>query len=112
MTAIRTRRINRVRAKVKGTETRPRLTVKRTLSHIYAQIIDDVSGCTLVAASDGEIKEKKIKKTEIAALVGKLIAGKAKEKKITQVVFDRRDKKYHGRVKALAEGARSEGLKF
>ncbi len=112
MAAIKIRRINRVRAKVTGTEARPRLTVKRTLAHIYAQIIDDVAGRTLAAASDREIKNKKIKKIELASLVGKLLAEKAKAKKITLVVFDRRDKKYHGRIKALAEGARSGGLKF
>ena len=107
------RRATRVRAKISGTEERPRLTVRRALRHIYAQIIDDVKGVTLVAASDRDIKEAKGKtKVEVAAEVGKLIAERAKAKKITAVVFDRKDKRYHGRVKALADGAREGGLQF
>ncbi len=106
------RRIVRVRAKISGTAERPRLAVRRTLSHIYAQLIDDRSGKTLAAASDSELKDKKLKKTEQASEVGKLLAEKAKAKKIEAAVFDRRDKKFHGRVKALAEGAREAGLKF
>jgi len=106
------RRIVRVRAKISGTALRPRLAVRRTLNHIYAQLIDDRAGKTLAAASDSEVKDKKLKKTEQAAEVGKLLAEKAKAKKIEAAVFDRRDKKFHGRVKALAEGAREAGLKF
>lgn len=106
------RRIVRVRAKISGTAERPRLAVRRTLSHIYAQLIDDRTGKTLAAASDSELKDKKLKKTDQATEVGKLLAEKAKAKKIEAVVFDRRDKKFHGRVKALAEGAREAGLKF
>jgi large subunit ribosomal protein L18 len=106
------RRIARVRAKISGSAERPRLAVRRTLSHIYAQLIDDSSGKTLAAASDAELKDKKLTKTEQATEVGKLLANKAKTKKIEAAVFDRRDKKYHGRVKALAEGAREAGLKF
>ncbi len=113
--AIKQRRIKRVRAKVKGTPERPRLAVYRSLAHIYAQIIDDASKKTLVAVRDVELSAADIKgkkKMEIAALVGTLIAERAKEKKITKVVFDRRDKKYHGRVRALAEAARAAGLMF
>jgi len=110
--AAKARRIIRVRAKISGTAERPRLAVRRSLSHIYAQLIDDVSGRTLVAVADSEVKAKKLNKTQKAAQVGKLIAEKAKAKKITAAVFDRRDKKYHGRIKALADGAREAGLKF
>ncbi len=109
----RQRRIVRVRAKISGTAVRPRLAVRRTLSHIYAQLIDDVAGRTLVAAADTEIKSKeKLNKTDLASQVGKLVAEKAKAKKIEAAVFDRRDKQYHGRIKALADGAREGGLKF
>ncbi len=107
------RRIARVRAKVRGTSERPRLAVRRSLAHIYAQIIDDTTGRTLVAVSDTEVKQKKgAKKSELASEVGKLLASRAKEKGIASVVFDRRDKRYHGRVKALADGAREGGLNF
>lgn len=107
------RRIARVRAKVKGAAARPRLTVRRSLAHIYAQIIDDTTGRTLVAASDVDVKKAKgAKKTDLSLEVGKLIAARAKEKGIAAVVFDRRDKRYHGRVKALADGAREGGLNF
>lgn len=108
---MRTRRIIRVRAKILGATERPRLAVYRSLSHIYAQIIDDKNGKTLVAASDNEIKEK-YKKIELAYKVGELLAERAKAKKIDKVVFDRRDKKYHGRIKSLADGARAGGLVF
>lgn len=109
----RDRRIARVRARVRGKAERPRLTVARTLKHIYAQVIDDVSGRTLAAASDKDVKGAKGQKpVEIATAVGTVLAERAKAKKITQVVFDRRDKRYHGRVKALAEGARAGGLVF
>lgn len=106
-------RHKRIRAKIKGTKERPRLSVYRSLKHIYAQIIDDEKGETLVSASDLEIKKnKKMTKTEIAGLVGELIAKKAKEKGITKVVFDRGGFKYHGRVKMLADKARENGLVF
>lgn len=111
-TASAARRTNRVRAKVTGTAERPRLTVKRSLAHIYAQIIDDTSGRTIVAASDADVKAKGLKKTDVALEVGKLIAERAKDKKVAAVVFDRRDKRYHGRVKAVADGARAGGLTF
>jgi len=109
----REKRKKRTRAKTFGTKERPRLCVFRSLKHIYAQIVDDTEGKTLVSASDFEIKDKKgLKKVEIAKEVGKLIAKKALEKKINKVAFDRSGYKYHGRVKALAEGAREGGLTF
>lgn len=112
----RYRRHARVRAKVKGTTSKPRLCVFRSLNHIYAQIIDDSRGHTLISAStiDPEIKgevDGKEKKNQ-AELVGSLVAKRALSKKIKQVVFDRGGYKYHGRVKSLAEAARQEGLKF
>ncbi len=109
----REKRKKRTRRKTFGTKERPRLCVFRSLKHIYAQIVDDTEGKTLVSASDRELKEKKgLKKVEIAREVGKLIAKKALEKKIEKVSFDRSGYKYHGRVKALAEGAREGGLNF
>jgi len=106
------RRHKRVRAKVKGTSIRPRLSVFRSNKHIYTQLIDDEKGRTLVAASDLELKDKKGKKTAIAYQVGELIAKKALEKKIKKVIFDRGGYKYHGQLKAVAEGAREGGLEF
>ena len=108
---LRKRKIARVRAIVKGNSEKPRLCVFFSLSHSYAQIIDDTKGTTIVSASDKELK-KKGKSVEIATELGKLIAKKANEKKIETVVFYRRYKKYHGKVKALADAARAEGLKF
>jgi large subunit ribosomal protein L18 len=106
------RRVARVRSRVRGTSDRPRLAVSRTLKHISAQVIDDTSGKTLAAASDKDVKGKGMKPLEIAAEVGKTLAEKAKAQKVSKVVFDRRDKRFHGRVKALADGARSGGLEF
>jgi large subunit ribosomal protein L18 len=112
----RYRRHRRVRRKVSGTEERPRLCVFRSLNHIYAQIINDIQGHTLVAASsrDAEIAGDGAgkSKTDKAGMVGKLLAQRAKEQKIKQVAFDRNGCKYHGRIKALAEAARESGLKF
>lgn len=114
--AARQRRHVRVRAKVSGTGTSPRLCVFRSLSNIYAQVVDDEKGHTLVTAStlDGEIKAglNGKAKSERAGLVGALVAKRALDKGIKQVVFDRGGYKYHGRVKALAEAAREAGLKF
>ena len=112
----RKRRHARVRAKVAGTASSPRLCVFRSLNHIYAQVIDDVKGYTLVTAStlDPEIKggaNSKAKSAK-AELVGSLVTRRALSKGINQVVFDRGGYKYHGRVKALAEAARQAGLKF
>jgi len=99
-------RHRRVRAKVLGTEARPRLSVFKSASHIYAQIINDENERTLVAYSDLALKGKKMKGVDRAREVGKEIAKEAKGKKIEQVVFDRGGFQYHGRIKALAEGAR------
>lgn len=110
----RERRVLRVRKKILGTPERPRLCVFRSNKHFYAQIIDDTKGYTICSASTLELKDK-IKKTwsqEAAKEVGKLIAQKALEKGIKKVVFDRRFYKYHGKVKACAEGAREGGLEF
>jgi len=112
----RQRRHTRVRAKVKGTNTRLRLCVFRSLNHIYAQVVDDTGGHTLTSAStlDPEIKKETAgkKKADGAGLVGSLVAKRALSQGINQVIFDRGGYKYHGRVKALAEAARREGLKF
>lgn len=133
----RYRRHRRIRAKVYGTARRPRLCVFRSAKHIYAQLVNDEKGQTLIAASDLELKRKnsakkpkitrpelvvkkgikdkekeRTRKVAVAFEVGKLIAEKALKKKIEKVVFDRGGYKYHGRVKSLAEGAREGGLKF
>lgn len=112
----RLRRKKRVRKKVIGTSDRPRLSVFRSARHIYAQIIDDSRGLTLAAASsmekDVRSASKSGDKKAVAAQIGKLIAGRAKEKGISKVVFDRGGFMYHGRVKALSEGAREGGLTF
>lgn len=106
------RRAHRVRVHIgKGTEGTPRLSVFRSNTAIYAQIINDEAGKTLCAARASEIKTKG-KKADIAREVGKLIAEKAKKAGVTKIVFDRSGYQYHGRVKALAEGAREGGLKF
>lgn len=104
----------RIRKVSKGTAERPRLSVFRSNSEIYAQLIDDVKGVTLAAASsrDKDIASAKGTKTEKAALVGKAIAEKASKVGIEKVAFDRGGNLYHGRVKSLAEGAREAGLKF
>ncbi len=112
--AIRQRRKNRVRAKVKGTDTRPRLSVFRSNRGLYLQIINDQKGTTLVSAHSRELKDKDklAKKIDQAKLLGELLADKALKKKIKQVVFDRSAYKYHGQVKAIAEAARAQGLEF
>ncbi|AZR74733.1 50S ribosomal protein L18 [Anoxybacter fermentans] len=114
--AARKRRHLRVRKKISGTPERPRLSVYRSLKHMYAQVIDDVNGVTLVAAStlDPQLRNqlKYGGNKEAARAVGELIAERCLEKGIEKVVFDRGGNLYHGRVKALAEGARSKGLKF
>lgn len=104
----------RVRKHVNGSQERPRLSVYRSNRDIYAQIIDDAAGITLVSASSrvAEINEQKVTKIEKSALVGKLLAQKAQEAGISKVVFDRNGYLYHGRVKSLAEAAREGGLIF
>jgi len=112
----RKRRHARIRARVSGSPTMPRLCVFRSLSNIYAQIIDDAGGVTLVSTGslNAEIKKQAgaKNKTQIAESVGSLLAQNAHEKGINQVIFDRGGYKYHGRIKALAEAARKAGLKF
>ena len=122
MTKIRTnkgRRVMRhirVRRKISGTSERPRLSVYRSLNHVYAQVIDDSQGVTLTSASSLESAVKTQKddknKVNIAELVGSLLSERAKEKGVSQVVFDRGGYRYHGRVKALADAARKGGLVF
>ena len=103
----------RVRKKVSGTAERPRLSVFRSLKHIYAQVIDDSTGRTIVAASSQEgTAGTSGAKTEVSATVGKVLAERALAAGVTQVVFDRGGCKYHGRVKALADGSREGGLQF
>lgn len=113
---MRQRRQRRVRSNLAGTTARPRLNVYRSLSHIYAQIIDDSTGSTLVQAStiDAELKPRLDgeKKTEQARIVGAAVAERALAKGVKSVVFDRAGYRYHGRVKALADAARSAGLNF
>ena len=109
----RLRRHRRVRGKIQGTAERPRLVVFRSNRGIEAQLVDDLSGHTLAAASWLHLKKSaKGSKTDQAAEVGKLLAANAKKAKLEQAVFDRAGYLYHGRVKALAEGAREGGLKF
>lgn len=108
----RIRRHRKIRVKIHGTKECPRLCVSRTNQHIYAQIINDENAKALISASDIEIKNNKKNKTEIAKEVGKAVAKKALENKIEKVVFDRGGLIFHGRVKALADGAREGGLKF
>lgn len=114
--AARVRRHMRVRKKIVGTSERPRLNVFRSLSEIYVQVIDDAAGNTMVAAStiDRELRPelKGLSKTDQARKVGEVLAERAKEKGIQEVVFDRGGYRYIGRVKALADAAREGGLKF
>lgn len=111
---IRKQRVGRVRARIFGTTARPRLAVFRSNKGIYAQLIDDVHGKTVAHASARELgaPDKKKKKAEQATLVGAELAKRALAAKVKNIVFDRRHYRYHGRVKALAEGARKGGLTF
>ena len=114
--AARIRRHKRLRKHLRGTQERPRLAVYRSISHIYVQVIDDDRGHTIAAASDieaqarGEAKGKR--KRDIAKLVGEMIGKRAQEQGVTAVVFDRGGYQFHGRVEALASGAREAGLRF
>jgi large subunit ribosomal protein L18 len=109
---IRLRVHKRIRSRVSGTEARPRLAVFRSVKHIYAQVIDDTKGHTVVAASSNEKDLKNGGNVAGAKEIGKLVAERAKDKGIKAVVFDRGGYQYHGRVKALAEAAREAGLDF
>ena len=103
----------RIRKKIKGTSERPRLTVFRSNKSIYCQIIDDISGQTIVSASSKDPGvPKDVNKTEQAKVVGKLLGEKAVQQEVTNIVFDRSGYLFHGRVKALADGAREAGLHF
>jgi large subunit ribosomal protein L18 len=113
----RVKRKKRIRKKLSGTTARPRLSVFRSAKHIYAQVIDDAAGHTLVSASSVEkaVKEQQVdanSKVELATAVGKQVAERAIKKGLKQVVFDRNGFLYHGRVKAVADGAREAGLEF
>ena len=112
--AARRKRHDRIRLSLAGTESRPRLAVFRSLNHIYAQVIDDASGKTLAAAStvEKELKGSKSTKSEEAAVVGRLLAERAKTAGVERVVFDRAGFRYHGRIKSLADAARDAGLDF
>jgi large subunit ribosomal protein L18 len=112
--AARRKRHDRIRLRVEGTGSRPRLAVFRSNTHIYAQVIDDGTGKTLAAAStvEKELRGSKQTKTEEAAVVGRLLAERAKTAGVERVVFDRAGFRYHGRIKSLADAAREAGLDF
>lgn len=112
--AARRRRHARVRKRIQGTAARPRLVVNRSARHIFAQVIDDEAGVTLVSAStmEADLRALDAEKTEKARKVGELIAQRAEDAGVTAVVFDRAGHKYHGRVAAVADGAREGGLKL
>ena len=112
--AARRKRHDRIRLHLAGTDVRPRLAVFRSLNHIYAQVIDDASGRTLAAAStvEKELKGSTSTKSEEAAVVGRLVAERAKAAGVERVVFDRAGFRYHGRIKSLADAARDAGLDF
>lgn len=105
----RLQRHRRVRARISGTAKRPRLSIRKTVKHIHAQLIDDTTGQTLVHLTDAKFKGTKSAR---AAAVGQALAAAAKGKKITRIVFDRGGSKFHGRIKALADAARTAGLIF
>lgn len=108
----RAKRHRKIRKRISGTADKPRLCVFKSAKHIYAQLVNDEKGKTILALSDADIKKTKEAKVKVAAEVGKAIAKEALAKKIVNVVFDRGGYKYHGRIKALADGAREGGLKF
>ena len=112
--AARQKRHDRIRLRLEGTAARPRLAVFRSNNHIYAQVIDDASGRTLATAStvEKELRGSKQTKTEEAAVVGRLVAERAKSAGVEHVVFDRAGFRYHGRIKSLADAAREAGLDF
>ena len=112
--AARRKRHDRIRLRVEGSASRPRLAVFRSNIHIYAQVIDDGTGKTLAAAStvEKELRGSKQTKTEEAAVIGRLLAERAKSAGVERVVFDRAGFRYHGRIKSLADAAREAGLEF
>jgi large subunit ribosomal protein L18 len=112
--AARRKRHDRIRLRMEGTQSRPRLAVFRSLNHIYAQVIDDASGRTLAAASslEKELRSSGTTKVDEAKVVGRLVAERAKAAGVERVVFDRAGFRYHGRIKSLADAAREAGLDF
>jgi len=112
--AARRKRHDRIRLTLAGSEARPRLVVFRSLNHIYAQVIDDAAGRTLAAASsvEKELRGSSSTKSEEAAIVGRLVAERAKAAGVARVVFDRAGFRYHGRIKSLADAARDAGLEL
>lgn len=114
----RKNRAFRVRKTISGTAERPRLCVRRSLKHIYAQIVDDIAGVTIVQVSSRgkefatKIEGKEVTKSDVSKMIGEILAVKAKEKGVSSVVFDRKGYLFHGRVKILAEAAREHGLVF
>jgi large subunit ribosomal protein L18 len=112
--SARHKRHTRIRLRLEGSGSRPRLAVFRSLNHIYAQVIDDASGKTLAAAStvEKELRGAKQTKTDEAKIVGRLVAERAKAAGVSHVVFDRAGFRYHGRVRSLADAAREAGLEF
>jgi large subunit ribosomal protein L18 len=117
--AERKKRALRIRKVISGTPQRPRLCVRRSLNHIYAQIVDDSKGISLLqigsnakAIAGKTAENKKLTKTDVAKIVGEMLADQAKEKGIEKVVFDRKGYTYHGRIKAMADAARKKGLQF
>lgn len=110
--ALKQRRKNRVRKKISGTAERPRLSVFKSSKHIYAQVIDDLSGKTLVSASTFEKGQRKSGNATGCEEIGKLIAERCKSVNVSKIVFDKNGNQYHGRIKALADGARHGGLEF
>ena len=108
----RARRKRRIRGRISGTAARPRVSVFRSNKAIYAQLVDDATAATIVSARSAEVDAAGLKKAEVAKKVGELLAQRARDKGIASVVFDRSGYLYHGRVKALAEGAREGGLAF
>jgi large subunit ribosomal protein L18 len=110
--ALKLRRKNRIRKKISGTTERPRLSVFRSAMHVYAQVIDDTTGHTMVSISSFEHGAHGSSTVEACGTIGKTLAQRCLDKKITKVVFDKNGNMYHGRIKALADGAREGGLTF
>ena len=109
---LRDRRKTRQRAKISGTQDRPRLSVFKSSRHVFAQVIDDTAGRTIASASSFEKGNNRVATTEVCKEIGELLAKRCIDKKVSKIVFDTNGNKYHGRVKALAEGARAAGLVF
>lgn len=109
---LRLRRKRRIRARISGTAERPRMSVFRSTRHVYAQVIDDITGHTLVSASSFEKGNHKRANEEVCMEIGKVLAERCKAKNITKIVFDKNGNQYHGRIKAVATGAREGGLLF